>query len=68
MNMPADDDRSEPLMTTRTALILVTSVFVGLGTAVLLLYAGRHPAEAAIGGVTTFIASIKLLHNWIKPD
>src|SRR6266545_7591905 len=47
-----------PLFTIRTALLLLCSLVTAAGAAALLLAAGRHPAEAALGAVAAFAGTL----------
>jgi len=58
---------SDPLMTTRTAVILTISLLAGLGAGALLMCSAYHIAEAVLGGIGVFIAALKFLHQWIAP-
>ncbi|HEY8200558.1 MAG TPA: hypothetical protein VII47_04315 [Actinomycetota bacterium] len=55
-----------PLFTTRTAFLLLCALITAAGTAVLLLLAGRHPAEAALGALGAFAGALKLLDELIE--
>jgi hypothetical protein len=54
-----------PLFTIRTALLLLYSLLVAIGTAALLLVAGRNSAEAALGAVAAFAGALKLLNELV---
>ena len=62
-----DDHAPGPLMTTRTAVILTISLLAGLDAGALVEWSGHYVAEAVIGGIGVFIATVKLMHQWIAP-
>jgi hypothetical protein len=47
-------------------LLLLCALITAAGTAALLLLAGRHPAEAALGAVGGFAGALKLLDELIE--
>lgn len=65
MTARRDRDAFSPLITVRTALILLISVLIALGAGILLTIAGRNLAEVTLAGTGIFVAALKLLHDWI---
>ncbi|SFR03631.1 hypothetical protein SAMN04488564_102360 [Lentzea waywayandensis] len=58
------DDNSSPLLSQRATLILLLAMLTGVGAAVLMAWAGRHPAEAALVGVGALAGGTGFF-NWI---
>lgn len=48
---PVPSGDPPPLLTVRTAVVLLIALIVGVGVGVLTYVAGRHPAEAALAGI-----------------
>jgi hypothetical protein len=59
-----DDHTSQPLLTLRTALILLLAVLAGLSAGALGLWAGRHIAEAVLLGLGV-AAGAAAFFNWL---
>lgn len=59
-----DDNSTQPLLTQRTALILLLAVLVGLGAGALGVWAGRHIAEALLLGLGA-AATAAAFFNWL---
>ncbi|MEU9875041.1 hypothetical protein [Streptomyces phaeochromogenes] len=53
-------------MTVRTALILLTSVVIGVVAGGLTLLCGTQPAGAVLAGLTSVGASVPVLHALIQ--
>jgi hypothetical protein len=54
-----------PLLSTRTALVLLLALITGAATTTLTLLAGRHPAEAVLAGLAATGAAVTCFHNLI---
>ncbi|TDC73976.1 hypothetical protein [Streptomyces hainanensis] len=55
-----------PLLSQRTALILVVAIVAGVIAGVLLILAATHPANATISGVVAFAATVAFLNKIIE--
>lgn len=62
-NQP-DPTEPAPLLGLHAALILTLAALSGIGTGVLLAFAGYHPAEAVLGGCGATAAAAALF-NWV---
>lgn len=59
-----DDNSAQPLLSLRTALILLLAALVGLGAGALGVWAGRHIAEALLLGLGA-VAGAAAFFNWL---
>jgi len=63
--MFSSSDEGGPLLTPRTALILLTALLIGVTAGVLSHLAGARPAEAVLTGGGVFGAALPLLDRLI---
>jgi hypothetical protein len=65
MPRPRSSEPPPPLLSTRTALVLLLALITGAIAATLTLLAGRSPAEAALAGLAATGASVTCFHKLI---
>ncbi len=60
----AGNDSRPPMITARSALIILFAVLTGIGAGVLMDQAVHAPAQAVLVGVTAFAAAMKFF-DWL---
>lgn len=65
---PAVNNNQRPLLTIRSAMIMLLGLLCGLGAGALTAWSGAHVAQAILAGVGSTAAGILFFHWLITAD